>query len=304
MLTIFGAQNQDIAWSNAVVCIGTFDGVHLGHQALIRRAVQRAAELEFPAVVVTFDHHPARVLAPDRCPPALGSLAQNLAHIAELGVAATVVLHFDAALATTRASTFLDEILVQTLHARELVIGHDFAFGKDREGTGEWVAERISAETFPPFSVDGHRVSSSEIRGAVQSGDVEHAARLLGRRFSLTGVVGHGEKLGRTLGYPTANLELPATLAIPGDGVYSSMARTRFGVFPAAVSIGSRPTVGDRPRVVEAYLLEYPGDSLYGTALSLEFLARVRGQERFNDLEQLKSQMASDIQQVALDARQ
>ena len=296
----FGVEPMHPEWPASVVCIGTFDGVHLGHQEVIRQAVKLAAERELPCVVVTFDRHPAATLAPERKPPALASLEENLAEFDELGTAATVILSFNHALSETSADDFLNNILVGVLKASCLVVGHDFALGKGREGTGEWLSRQIETVIVPPVELNGIRVSSSDVRRAVLSGNVAVARNLLGRPFSLHGVVVGGQKLGRDLGYPTVNLARSFDQALPTDGVYAGACRTAFGTFRAAISIGIRPTVDDSgKRLIEAFLLDYTGQPLYGRDVTLRFWDRLRGQERYESVEALKAQIACDVAAIA-----
>ncbi|HRF59877.1 MAG TPA: riboflavin biosynthesis protein RibF [Fimbriimonadaceae bacterium] len=297
MLVHFGVDTLHAQWSDAVVCIGTFDGVHLGHRAVIAAAVKQASEAEIPGIVVTFDRHPAATLAPERCPPSIASLEDSLREMEGLGVALAVALPFDRTLADTSAEHFL-EMLRETLHASRLVIGHDFAFGRGREGNAEWLCARMPTTVVPPFSLDGVRVSSSAIRQAVAEGRIEDAARLLGRPFAIDGIVVGGAKLGRTLGYPTLNLVRAIRQVTPADGIYAGWAETPIGGYLAAISIGFRPTVGGSQRTIEAYLLDYPGDSLYGKPVRLAFDRRLRDEVRFESLEALKDQMARDVAEV------
>lgn len=292
----FGTDLLNPEWSRSVVCVGTFDGVHLGHQAVISEANRQANERALPLLVVTFDRHPAAILAPERCPPALGSIGAKLRALRQLDVPLTLVLPFDAALAATSAEDFLDRLLKGTLHAEQVVIGHDFAMGKDRAGTPDWLAERIETVVVPPFEVTGRRVSSSFIRSLVTAGEMEEAAKFLGRPFSIEGVVIQGAQLGRQLGYPTANLARSIRQVEPPDGVYAATADTPFGSFPAAVSIGVRPTVDETTRTIEAYLMDYKGDSLYGKSITLQVRRRLRGQVKFETLDALKEQMARDVE--------
>ncbi|MBX3119892.1 MAG: bifunctional riboflavin kinase/FAD synthetase [Fimbriimonadaceae bacterium] len=292
----FGVDQLQAEWPKALVCVGTFDGVHLGHQAVIRQSVSHAREAQEPAILVTFDRHPAAVLAPERCPPAIASIPANLRMFESLSVAVTVMLPFTYDLSQTSAEDFYQTILVNKLRASAIVVGHDFAFGHGRLGTAEWLKERIETTIVPPFELDGLRVSSSAIRAAILDGRVEHARRWLGRPFELFGVVVPGQRLGRTIGYPTANLARSFNQAVPRDGVYACEAQTDFGVFRAAVGIGVRPTIeSDGQRTIEAYLLDFPGTSLYGTSMSLRFLKRLRNEERFDSVEALKVQMESDV---------
>lgn len=281
-----------------MVCIGTFDGVHLGHQALIRETVRRAVELECPSVVLTFDRHPLATVAPERFPPAIEPLSENLAIFESLGISAAVVLAFDEQLASRSATEFFETVLVEALRASHVVIGHDFAFGKGREGDAAWLGSRIATSTLEPILVDGKRVSSSQIRRLIQSGDVSDAGKLLGRAVTLGGCVVAGQKVGRTLGFPTLNLARAAETLIPADGVYSGIATGSFGRKIAAVSIGSRPTLDFSNHLVEAHLLDYDGPDLYGQTVQLEVIDRLRGQVKYESLEQLRAGIASDIAEV------
>ncbi len=299
MLVHFGTDLIDAEWDAADVCVGTFDGVHLGHQEVILTAVRRAQSAERPCVLVTFDRHPAAVLAPHKKPPAVATLEQNLSVFRSHGVPVCVVLHFDEALASVTAQRFLDEILVGRLRATEAVVGHDFAMGKGREGTAEWLSGHIQTTVVPAFQVGGRRVSSSEIRKAVSEGDVETAASLLGRPFAIQGVVVPGQKLGRQIGFPTINLARSADQVSPADGIYAALCRTPFGTFKAAVSHGVRPAVSGTKRTLEAYLLDYPGRSLYGQTVELMLHKRLREERDFPSIDDLRVQIARDVEQVA-----
>lgn len=298
MVVHFGTSRLQPEWNPAVACLGTFDGVHVGHAELLRRAVRRGVELKAPAVVVTFDRHPAEALAPEKAPPYVATLDQNLTELARLGAAVCVVLPFDHALTQTTAGDFM-QMLVDHVRAAEFVVGHDFTFGKGREADATWLAARFPTQVVEPVLVDGQRVSSTTVRSAVLEGRVEDAARLLGRPFALAGVVVGGQMLGRELGYPTANLATSGRMVVPAHGVYAGRATTPHGVFRTAVSVGVRPAVGGGERTVEAYLLDYPGHEIYGTAMELEFLHRVRDEADFPDLEALKEQIARDVAFVA-----
>ncbi len=291
MLTHFGLELLKPEWRSSIVCIGTFDGVHLGHRAVIGSAVELGRRKELPVVVVTFDRHPAAVLAPDRCPKAIGSLSQNLGWIAELGVSATVVLPFNAWLSRMSAERFLRELLIGSIRAEAVVVGHDFAMGNGREGDTTWLSQRIESTIVPPFEVSGVRTSSSEIRSAISYGEMEVAHSMLGRPFQIEGVVVSGQKLGRTIGYPTLNLARGIDQVMPPDGVYVG----QVGDHRAAVSIGMRPTVQGDHRTIEAYLLDFPGDSLYSSAVALDLLHRLRAEENFSSLEELTQAIERDV---------
>jgi len=295
----FGLDGFCPEWEAAVVCVGTFDGVHLGHREVISQAVALAAADETPAVILTFDRHPAAILAPRHQPPSLAPLEDNLAQFAGMGAALTVVLAFDERLSMTTAQEFLDEVLIARLRASRLVVGHDFAMGRGREGSGLWLAQRIATTIVPAMESKGQRISSSAIREAVSGGDMGAADRLLGRPFSVHGIVVQGAKLGRTLGYPTINLARSCNQVMPPNGIYGGYARTAKGHFAAAISIGVRPTVGEHnPRTIEAYLLDYPGESLYGTDVALDFRVRLRDEAKFENLEALMRQMEFDVKAV------
>ena len=294
----FGLGLLRAEWAESIVCIGTFDGVHLGHRFLISHAVREARASERPSILVTFDRLPAAVLAPDRCPAAISSLYQNLAAFERLGVSVAVILEFDRALSQTSAEDFLGEVILRRLKAAELVIGHDFAFGRGREGTPEWLQGRIKTHGVPPFELDGRRVSSSDIRAAVAEGRMEDAARMLGRPFEVTGVVVPGQKLGRSLGFPTINVARSFDQVTPLDGVYGGMCRTPAGLFAAAINIGLRPAVGGLQRTIEAYLIDYTGEDLYGCAVSLGVARRLREERRFPSLDALRDQMARDVEEI------
>ena len=299
----FGLSALHAEWASAVVCVGTFDGVHEGHQAVISRAVEEARSKELPCCLVTFDRHPAAVLHPESVPPALGTLEENMEAIDALGVAVCLILPFDKALSETTAERFLWEILVDALKAESVVIGHDFAMGKGRRGDAEWLRQHIACTVVPPFEIEGRRVSSSEIRHAIAAGDVERAAKLLGRSFAVSGVVVPGQRLGRTLGYPTANIGRSFNLVLPADGIYAAQFLCDGDTYWAAVSIGVRPAVGGGQRTVEAYLLDYGGRSLYGKSCRLSLLRRLREERNFSSIDGLTTQIGLDVEEVRRIAR-
>ena len=296
MTVLFGLGALRAEWPSAVVCVGTFDGVHRGHRAVVLEAARQAREAELPLILATFDRHPAAVLAPERCPPSIAPLEENLREFAALGVGVAVVLPFDSETAGMSADAFLEKTLREALRAERLVVGHDFAMGKGREGTAAWLASRIPTLIVPPFEIDGVRVSSSAIRRAVREGDLTLANRLLGRPFVLSGVVVGGQRLGRTLGYPTANLARTIDGVLPADGVYAAWFDAPHGRFPAALAIGTRPAAGGGPRSIEAYLMDYNGASLYGAACRLEVVLRLREERDFPSLDALVEQMGRDVE--------
>jgi riboflavin kinase/FMN adenylyltransferase len=266
------------------VAVGTFDGVHLGHQEVIRGSDS----------VLTFEPHPVSVVAPQHAPKLLTPLAVKAELIAALGVGELIVIPFDRHFAQRTASEFVDGVLVDALGATRVSIGENFRFGHKARGDTRLLAAdgRFQTVVHPLLEVDGEVVSSSHIRGLVAAGEVDDATRLLGAPFQLRGEVTHGDKRGRELGFPTANLIPNDALVCPGHGVYACLADGR----PAAVSIGVRPTfTSGRVELIEAYLLDFDGD-LYGHELRLDFLARLRGERRFDSAEALVEQMHRDVE--------
>jgi riboflavin kinase / FMN adenylyltransferase len=273
------------------VAVGTFDGVHLGHREVIKGADS----------VLTFDPHPVSVVAPQHTPRLLTTLERKAELVASLGVRELIVVPFDAEFAKRSASEFIDDVLVGALGARQVAIGENFRFGHKALGDSRLLAadERFATVVHPLLEVDGEIVSSSHIRGLVLAGEVTEANRLLGASFELRGAVVHGDARGRELGFPTANLVPDETLACPGHGVYACVAESElFGTRAAAVSIGVRPTFNTgRGELIEAYVVDFDGD-LYGSQLRLRFLARLRGERRFEDPEALIEQMHRDVQRT------
>ncbi|HEY8581406.1 MAG TPA: bifunctional riboflavin kinase/FAD synthetase [Capillimicrobium sp.] len=265
------------------VAVGTFDGVHLGHRAVI----------EGSDTVLTFDPHPLSVIAPGREPKLLTTLERKAELVAELGVEELVVIDFDSAFAQRSAQEFVDEVLVGTLGATRVSVGENFHFGHKAQGSPELLRadDRFETRVAPLREVDGEVVSSSHIRGLLLGGAVEYASTLLGQPFRVTGEVVHGEKRGRTLGYPTANLVPPPGYVVPGHGVYACVANG----MPAAVSIGVRPMFeSGLGELIEAFIIDFSGD-LYGQELRIDFLKRLRGERRFPSVDDLLAQMARDV---------
>ncbi len=288
-----------------VVALGTFDGVHLGHQRVVADAVERARELGVPALAATFHPRPASVLAPDRAPEALSTLARRVALLGEAGADEVAIVRFDRSLAALEADTFVDEILLGALGAAGVVTGADFRFGRRRGGDVATLAragERLgfSARAVPLLELDGVRVSSTAIRDGIRSGDVASAARLLGRAPEVEGAVIHGDARGRELGVPTANLALAPGYVLPAEGVYTGVAVLPHGLGRrrAAISVGTNPTFsGARQLRIEAHLLDFD-DDLYGSPLRIAFRRYVRGQRRFDGVDELMAQMQDDIAQA------
>jgi riboflavin kinase/FMN adenylyltransferase len=282
----------------SVVAQGTFDGIHLGHQAVIRTAVERARALGVQPVSVTFDPNPLAVLRPAEAPTELLAIEERLERIAELGPEVCLVIPFTAQFADVEADVYVKDVLLGLLRAREIVVGFNHAFGRGARGTPELLARTAGAagvrvHDVPPLRVDGHAVSSTSIREALRRGDVRQAASLLGRAYALRGAVMPGAARGRTLGFPTANLAAPPGIPL-ADGVYAARAGWDGESAPAVVNVGVRPTVDGATHLVEAYLLDVSPD-LYGRQLTLDFVDRIRSERRFDSLDALRTQIAADV---------
>lgn len=282
------------------VAIGMFDGVHLGHQALIRRTMAVAQERGISPVVLTFDRHADEILRPDQARPYLTTLPEKVAAIKSIGVSLVVVARVTPSFLSIKARDFVVRYLKGELHAHAVVVGHDFRFGQGRQGDTTLLQAMqrecgFVLEVLPPVVVDGETVSSTLIRRTLASGDVERAARLLGRPYQLSGEVVPGNAVGRTLGFPTANVAYPPQKILPALGVYLCRARVEGAEYGAAVSVGRRPTFDGTRITVEAYLLGYSGD-LYGRTLTLEFLSRLRPERKFAGPDELRAQIAADVE--------
>ena len=282
----------------SVVALGTFDGVHLGHRAILGTALARAREIGVEALACTFDPHPMEILQPDRAPRPITPFDERLALIGEAGIDTVVVLPFTRELSAVEPEAFVKDVLLERLHAREVVVGYNHRFGRGARGDArllEGLAERFGfrAHVVPAMTVDGVAVSSSEIRAALQRGDVAGAARALGRPYAIAGPVTSGAGRGRTLGFPTANIDPDRPLLVP-RGVYRGRVIVEGRPHAAVVNVGVRPTFDETVLAVEAHLLDFAGD-LYGRQVRLEFVDRVRDEMRFPSVEELKAQVMRDI---------
>ncbi len=284
----------------AAVAVGVFDGLHRGHQAVLATVRARANERGLVSAVVTFDPPPAVVLAPERAPRRLQTLAQRLEGLDTLGIERIRVVTFSHERAHEGADDFVERVLVGEVHAAAVVVGEDFRFGRDREGDLARLVERGARAGFSAEGLgivgEGARFSSTAVRHALDGGDVLEAARVLGRPFTLRGRVAPGDARGRELGFATANLDLDPFQQLPADGVYAALARVAPGQWrAAAVSVGTRPQYyEDGARLVEAHVLDFAGD-LYGVEVDLGFLARLRDQAVFADGAALARRIALDV---------
>lgn len=285
----------------SVVALGTFDGVHLGHQRILTEAVSLGVRLQCPAVALTFDRHPMATLAPQQKPAMLTPFPVRIDQIVRTGIHHVVVVQFDKTFAEIPAERFIEEVLHQALAARGVVVGYNFRFGKGAGGDSALLqataeANDCSVCVVPPVLVDGVHVSSTRIRRALESGDVEEAGVLLGRPYTLHGTVVQGDARGRTLGYPTANLQMDAESIWPGDGVYLSKVRVDGDDGSAALTVVSdRPSFERKERSIECFLLDFNGD-LYGRQLEVALHRRLRDIVRFSSVDELTEQIARDVQ--------
>ena len=299
------------AWTDgtggrSVLTIGAYDGVHLGHQAVIREVRRQAAELGARSVVVTFDRHPASVVRPESAPKLLTDLDQKLELLAATGVDATVLVHFDDAQAAESPQSFVERVLVGCLAAQRIVVGEDFHFGQGRSGNVALLREVGVRHDFDVEPLDliertdgiAEPLSSTGIRRAMAGGQVELAAAMLGRPFQARGSVVKGDQRGRLLGFPTANVEVPNAICLPADGVYAGWHLRPDGERHAcAINLGRRPTFYEHAdhSLLEAHLIDFAGD-LYGEHARVEFTHFLRSERKFDGIDALISQLKQDIE--------
>ncbi|WP_030544435.1 bifunctional riboflavin kinase/FAD synthetase [Streptomyces albus] len=292
-------------WGRSVVTIGSYDGVHRGHQLIIGRAVERARELGVPAVVVTFDPHPSEVVRPGSHPPLLAPHHRRAELMAGLGVDAVLVLSFTKEFSQLSPADFVVKVLVDRLHAKTVVEGPNFRFGHRATGDvalltvlgGDYDFEVEVVDLYVSGAAGGGEPFSSTLtRRLIAEGDVAGAAEILGRPHRVEGVVVRGAQRGRELGYPTANVETLPHTAVPADGVYAGWLEAGGERMPAAISVGTNPQFDGTERTVEAYAIDRVGLDLYGLHVAVEFLARLRGQRRFETIEALKEGIAEDVE--------
>jgi len=283
----------------SAVALGVFDGVHLGHRAILGAAVAHARASGAPAVACTFEPHPFEVLQPQRAPLPITTLDERLELIAHCGVDATVVLAFTRELAAVEPEAFVKDVLVERLAARQVVVGFNHRFGRAARGDAALLRELgtrhgFSVDVIEPLAIDGVPVSSTAIRAALGRGDLDGAARMLGRAYTLPGTVVAGAGRGRTLGFPTANVA-PDRPVLVAPGVYACSLEVAGQPRRAVVNVGVRPTFGEDTLAVEAYLLDFSGD-LYGQTVRLVFVSRVREERRFPSVDALRAQIADDVE--------
>jgi len=281
--------------------VGVFDGVHMGHRYLIEKLNQRAQEKNLISGVITFDPHPQSVLHPHNQLPWLSDLEDRIKSLQELHIGLLTVLSFTPEIASLSAREFVG-LLKNYLKMRGLMAGPDFALGKGREGDTTLLSALgqemgFTVEIVPPFTVNGEIVSSTLIRQALTQGNMTKVRKLIGHNFHLMGKVISADKRGRSLGFPTANLDIKPGQALPGNGVYTTITRVNGKQFPSATNIGTRPTFEQSKRTVETHLLNYEGD-LYSKELKVEFIQKLRDEQQFASPKELKAQIEKDVQEV------
>lgn len=283
----------------AVVTVGTFDGVHLGHRAILSRVARRAAERSLPGVLVTFEPHPLEVVNPSAAPLLLSTTKEKLELVAECGVDYAIVLPFTPSLAALDPSAFVEKVLLDRYCLRELLIGHDHGFGRGRSGDVHVLRQLgkrfdFDVDMVEAVSVDGAPVSSSAIRRAIVNGDLESARGWLGRRYAFSGHVVHGDQRGGRLGFPTLNIALGSQRKLlPPVGVYAILLESEHGTFGGMMNLGPRPTFHDPAFRLEVHLFDATGD-WYGTPVRVEFVRRLRDTVRFESLDALVAQLRAD----------
>jgi riboflavin kinase/FMN adenylyltransferase len=281
------------------LAVGSFDGVHHGHRVVLEHLVAASRERELAPAWITFDPHPRCVLDPVNCPQQITTLDERLSLVRPLGIEHAIVLTFTRTLAALAADEFMARLL-EAMELRCLVVGYDFALGRGRTGDVAWLREHGRSQGYDvvevsPFRLEGDEVHSSDVRRLVTLGDVEAANRLLGREFTLSGLVEPGDRIGHEIGWPTVNLAVPPGKLVPGIGIYAGWATSPAGEHAAAISVGYRPTFDKTDLRVEAYLLDFDGD-LYQQRLELRFVARLRDEVKFPDALSLSAQIGRDVE--------
>jgi len=274
--------------------IGSFDGVHLGHAAVLAKTIEAARAESAQPTLITFEPHPRCVLDPANCPQSITTLQEKLALIEANGIEHAIVLRFDRALSALSPQEFVDQ-LAGVMEMRRWVIGFDFAFGRERSGNVDWLRDHgYKVDVVPPFLIDGRALHSSDVRRLVTIGEMEMANRLLGREYSMSGPVEAGDRIGRTLGFPTANIGIEPNKLVPALGAYAGRAKAPEGDFIAALSVGYRPTFGGTQLRVEAFLLDFEGD-LYQQRLELRFIRYLHPDIAFPTVADLVQQLKRDV---------
>ncbi|SES71835.1 bifunctional riboflavin kinase/FAD synthetase [Thalassotalea agarivorans] len=300
MQLIRGIHNIKTADFGCVLTIGNFDGVHLGHQRVISALIEKAKASGLPAVVMVFEPQPREVFTPDTAPARLSRLREKYQQLEKLGVDKLLCVNFNLAFAAQSASYFVEHLLVEKMGVRHLIVGDDFHFGKNRQGNYQTLVDAgqrfgFSVTDTKSFMLSDCRISSTEIRQALEKDALNEAQQMLGRPYSIIGRVFHGDKRGRTLGFPTANIKLKRRVS-PVSGVYVVKATTRYGTHYGVANVGSRPTVAGIRQQLEVHLFDFESD-LYGQTIEVAFLNKIRNEKKFDSIDELTKQIIEDSKQ-------
>lgn len=307
MELIRGLQNIRPKHHGCVATIGNFDGVHLGHQSVLGQLAEKAAELRLPTVLMTFEPQPMEYFVPDKVPARLTRFREKILALQRYSVDRVCCLSFNDKLSNLSAQDFIKQILVEKLGVKYLVVGDDFRFGQNRAGTFEMLVEagkkyEFQVVSMHTFEIDGDRVSSTRIRASLEKGDMANAEKLLGRSYRMSGRVAHGEKLGRELGFPTANIHLHRH-ASPVQGIFvvEVFGLDNFSQYKqplqGVASVGTRPTVNETKALLEVFLLDFDQE-IYGRHIQVSFLKKLRDEEKFDSLDELIQQIQRDVEQA------
>jgi riboflavin kinase/FMN adenylyltransferase len=301
MKIIRGLKNPPVRFTNPVLTLGNFDGVHVGHQAIFKKVVERARELNGTSIAFTFEPHPLKVLAPERSPKLLSTFHSKMKLIAEAGIDIVICAEFSRAFADQNPEEFIRSFLHEKIGVKEVYVGYDYAFGRGREGSIESL-EKVGracgfhVEVVEAVQVEGKVASSSAIRELISNGNVEDAAKLLGRYYSVEGEIVHGSRRGHELGFPTANLRTPNE-RIPANGVYAVLADVDGRRYQGVAAIGVRPTFETGFFSIEVFLFDFVGE-LYGKQMDVSFVGHLREEKKFPDADSLIAQMRKDVEEA------
>ncbi|MCZ6681117.1 MAG: bifunctional riboflavin kinase/FAD synthetase [Candidatus Poribacteria bacterium] len=298
MQIFYNLEDLSTLRQELIVTVGVFDGLHIGHQAVLRQVLTQAEALKLPGLVLAFHPSPLAFLAPERCPPALTSLSQKIEILQQLGVDIVVFARFDGMLQQMSPDTFVQQVLLQRLHAKQVVVGYDWHFGKGRSGTAEILKQlgerhQLGVTIVGPTQLHGIPVHSTRIREAIGNGDLNLAAQLLGRRYAITGEVVKGEGRGHKIGFPTANINAGEQM-LPPNGVYAIRAKLEGQMFDGVLNMGTRPTFDGVKFQIESHLFDFSGLA-YGKEIETFFIERIRDEQAFPNPEALVNQIKQDV---------
>jgi len=299
MVLITDLKNIRQKFDNSILTLGNFDGLHLGHQELVKTIIRRAKETGALSMVVTFRPHPLKILAPEKCPPLISIYEEKIGLFEKLGIDVLVKIPFTLEFSAMSPEDFVKDVLCHTLGAKEIFVGYNYRFGKGRQGDIQTLRKLgvkygFTVREIEQLAIDGEVVSSTKIRTLLRDGEVEHAAKLLGRPYAITGIVVKGDGRGKSLGFPTANIA-PKHSIIPADGVYAVRLMVRERAYDGIANIGLRPTFNKKTLAIEVHVFGFNED-IYGEDISLYFIKKIRQEKKFKNAEALVTQIKSDIE--------